>query len=363
MAPNASPDQTANRESTLRCIVVGLGGVTRAMLRVLADEPWYRTAAVVDIQESALLAAQEMLGLTSDALFNDLTDALSAVDTDAVLVNTPSEWHYAQAKSALEAGKHVLAAKPVTNSFQEAVDLVKLAQSQGCSLSVGQQMRYNRHYTTVRRFLETDELGRAEMVNFLSAKPRHQARNLADMKQPALYEMSCHHFDSLMSLFPDHTPEWIMCDGFRPSWSVYAGPCSINALIRFDHNLHVLYHAGFSAQADLYEVRIEGSMGSLRCRGIHMSNDAMEYDVAARGGAWASRELDGGRPAISPWITFLRQWQHYVKHGALVDGSEPPFSGRNNLKVFALLSAGVESTEQGRPVEVAGNPQFAAAFP
>ena len=42
--------------------------------------------------------------------------------------------------------------------------------------------------------------------------------------------------------------------GFQPSWSVYAGPCTINGLIRFDDNLHVLYHAGFSSQADLYEV-------------------------------------------------------------------------------------------------------------
>ena len=256
----------------------------------------------------------------------------------------------------------MLVAKPITNSFREAVELVELAQSQGKTLSVGQQMRYNRHYTTLRSFLETGELGRAEMVNFLSAKPRHQARNLADMKQPALYEMSCHHFDSLMSLFPAHTPQWIMCDGFQPTWSVYAGPCSINGLIRFDNNLHVLYHAGFSAQADLYEVRIEGELGALRCRGVHMSNDTMEYEVASRGGKWASRALDGDQAPVSPWIPFLRHWQHYVVHGTLADGSEPPFSGRNNLKVFALLSAGIESTELGQPIEVAGNPRFAAAY-
>ena len=173
------PARFGAQEKTLRCIVVGLGGVSRSMLRVLADERWYRTVALVDVEEQALLAAQETLGLGSDVLFADLTQALAAVDADVVLVNSPSEWHTAQTVTALEAGKDVLVAKPFTNDFQEAADLVELARSQGKSLCVAQQMRYNRHYTTVRNFLATRELGRAEMVNFLSAKPRHSALNLA----------------------------------------------------------------------------------------------------------------------------------------------------------------------------------------
>ena len=358
---NVKGEQGAE-EATVGCIVVGLGGVTRGMLRFLSAEPWYQTRAVVDVQDSALFEAKDRLGLHDDELFTDMDEALASVDSDVVLVNTPSEWHYEQAKNAMEAGKHVLVAKPVANSFEEAADLVAVAQSQGVTLSVGQQMRYNRHYTAVHAFLQAGELGRPEMVNFLSGKPRHKALNLANMAQPTLFEMSCHHFDSLMSLFPDHKPQWIMCDGFRPSWSVYTGPCSINGLIRFDRDLHILYHAGFSAQADLYEVRIEGATGALRCRGIHMSNDEMEYMVAPRGGQWATRSLDGGHPPVSPWIPFLRQWHHYVVHGILPDGSEPPFSGRNNLRVMAMLSAGIESIESGQPVAIAEHPRFAAAF-
>ena len=75
-----------------------------------------------------------------------------------------------------------------------------------------------------------------------------------------------------------------------------------------------------------------------------------------------SAALDGNGLPVSPWIPFLRHWHHAVVHGTLADGSEPPFSGRNNLRVFALLSAGIESVNRGQPVEVAGNPRFAAAF-
>jgi predicted dehydrogenase len=350
----------------VRAVVVGMGGISNTMLKFLGQQPWYRTAAVVDIRPQALDAAKEKLGLEGNTLFTDLERALATVEADVVLINTPSELHYAQVRAALNAGLHVLVAKPITNDFAQAVELVELAESVRRSLCVGQQMRYNRHYSSVRGYLATGALGSVEMVNFLNAKPRHKALNLAKMEQPALYEMSCHHFDSLMSLFPGQAPEWIMVDGFQPSWSVYTGPCSINGLIHFSNpdggKLHLLYHGGFSSQADLYELRLEGSKGALRCRGLHMSNDTMAYETAPRDGEWSPYDLDESRPAISPWLPFFEHWRHYLAHGTLADGSAAPFSGRANLAVFALLSAGIDSVTTGAPVTVAGNPRFAAAF-
>ena len=344
-------------EQPLRCLVVGMGSISKTILRALRVQPWYATAGVVDVRDEALAEAGRTLGLPSDALFHDLETALERADADVAIVNTPSELHFAQSRAALEAGLHVLVAKPVTNDFDQAVALVALAERVGRMLAVGQQMRYRRHYRAVAAFVAGGRLGSVEAVNLLNTKPRHEALNLATMDQPALYEMSCHHFDCLMALFPDRVPEQIACDGFQPSWSVYAGPCMVNALIRFGGGLHVLYQGGFSSQADNYELRLEGSRGALRCRGIHMSNDAMTYELAERGGAFAPSDLDRDVPGGDPWLPFFARWHDYLR-----GGPEPPFSGRNNLKVFALLSAGIDSVVTGRPVEVASNPRYAAAF-
>jgi len=354
----------------VRAMIVGLGGISGTMLKFLGQKSWYDTTAVVDIRQQALDKAKQSLELDDDALFTDLGRALVEADADAVIINTPSELHYAQAKAALEAGKHVLVAKPVTNDFQQAVELVELAESVQRTLCVGQQMRYNRHYSTVRDYVGTGALGSIELMNFLNAKPRHEAKNLAKMEQPALYEMSCHHFDSILSLFPGQVPEWIMVDGFRPSWSVYVGPCSINGLIRMSPDkskpgsgpLHILYHGGFSSQSDLYELRLEGSDGALRCRGLHMSNDTMEYELSPRDGEWSVRDLDEGVTPVSPWLPFFDHWHHYLAHGVLADGSAAPFSGRANLAVFAMLSAGIDSIQSSAPITIAGNPRYAAAF-
>ena len=341
----------------VRCLVVGMGGISRAMLRSLAQKPWFCCAGLVDLSKEALATGGELAGVPEKARFRDLGEALAALRPDAVLINTPSELHYPQTRQCLEAGCHVLVAKPVTNDYAQAVELAALAARCGATLSVGQQLRYNRHYAALTRFVQSGALGRVEAAWFMNSKPRPKVANLAHMLQPSLYENACHHFDAFLSVFAGCAPEWISCDGFVPSWSKYAGPCMVNALIRFGGGLHLSYHGGFSSQAPMYEFRLEGTLGALRCRGLHMSNDTMEYEFAPALGAFAPRPIDEDIVPCDPFLPFLDHW-----HAYLCGGPEPPFSGHRNLQVFALLSAAIEAVETGRPVDIASHPQYAGAY-
>jgi predicted dehydrogenase len=330
------------KKKTLRLLFAGYGHMGAYLARRLAGERWCEVAAVADPSAEARSTAARLHGVPVHV---DIERALAAGGADIAVINTPSEQHYAQSAAALRAGLHVLVAKPITNSLAEARKLVALAAAKRRKLAVGQQIRFNRHYLSVARFIRSGRLGKVEMVHFLNSKPRHQALNLAKMGQPAFYEMACHHFDSLLALFPQAAPRSIVADAFRPSWSVYAGPCMVNALITLQGGVHVLYHGGFSSQADCYELRLEGTKGALRCRGIHMSVDPMSYEFAPRGGRFAPIDLDEGRPPVNPWDELIARWRAW-----LAGGAEPPFSGRNNLKVFALLAAGIDSARTGRAV-------------
>lgn len=341
----------------VRCILVGMGGVTREMLKTLAGFDWFAPVAVVDPRPEARDDARRDLGLPEDAAFPDLATAIAAIPADAAIVNTPSEYHFDLARLAIEAGLHPLVAKPVTNDFAQAVSLADLAEARGVTLAVGQQMRYRNHYEAVADFVRDGRLGTPQAITFINTKPRPKALNLATMTQPALYEMSCHHFDCLMAIVPDARPEWISCDGFRPSWSPYAGPCMVNATIRFSGNLHILYQGGFSSLADSYELRIEGTGGVLRCRGVHMSRDGMTYEFAEPLGGWTPLDLEASRPPSDPWRTLLALWRRQ-----LAGEIDPPFSGRNNLRPFALLSAGVQSVETGLPAILGPDTPYAAAW-
>ena len=341
----------------IRVLIVGMGHVSRTMLKVLGLKPWFRCAGVVDVSEAGRQRGRELADLPPAALFDDLGRALAALEPDAVLVNTPSELHFDQARQCVSAGCHVLVAKPVTNDFAEAVRLVEMAEEAGVTLGVGQQMRYNRHFRAVARHVASGALGSVEAAWFLNSKPRPEVANLATMTQPSLFENACHHFDCFLAIFEGRDPAWICCDGFIPSWSKYVGPCMVNALIRFEGGLHVSYHGGFSSRAPMYEFRLEGSAGALRCQGVHMAHPTMDYEVAPALGEFSAQRIDDDLPVEEPWLPFLDAWHDHL-HGR----DEPPFSGRRNLKVFAMLSAAIESVNTGRPVEIKGNPRYAAAF-
>lgn len=341
----------------IRMIALGVGGVSRGMLQTLRDKPWHELIAAVDVNGDALARTASENNLPLSALYSDLAAALDEVAADVVMINTPSELHAQGAEAVLRAGLTPLVAKPMSNDFNDAVALTRLAAEKGIKLGVAQQMRYRRHYLSVAEFVASGALGEVEQIYFFSAKPRHQPRNLEHFEQPVLWDMSCHHLDSLFSILPDLVPEALICDGFRPSWTVYDSDCMINGLLRFQGGARMLYHAGYSTQASCYELRLEGTKGVLRCRGIHMSNDTMAYEFAERGEAFQPIDLDRGRPPTQPWSLFFDQWRDW-----LTGGDEGHFSGRNNLKALATIDAAIQSLASGAFVEVAGNPRYQAAF-
>ena len=341
----------------LRGLVVGVGSLGRVMLERLADRSGFQCVGIVDVTETGREQGRVMTGLAETALFDNLDRALAAVRPDVVLINTPSELHHDQARICIDAGCHLLVAKPITNDFADAVDLVKRAEERGVTLCVGQQIRYMRHFTALAEYVASGALGSAEAAWFMNSKPRPEVRNLGKMLQPSLYENTCHHFDAFLSVFQEQDPLWICCDGFVPSWSKYAGPCMVNAMMRFDGGLHLSYHGGFSSQAPMMEFRIEGSQGALRCRGLHMSNETIAYESAPALGDFSPCQIDGHVPPRNPWGPLLDAWIAYIR-----GGPEPPFSGRRNLKVFAMLSAAIASVETGNPVAIAENPKYSAAF-
>ena len=59
----------------------------------------------------------------------DLRELFNDARLDAVVIATPVATHYAFARAALEAGKHVLVEKPFTASVREAEELIAIAEA------------------------------------------------------------------------------------------------------------------------------------------------------------------------------------------------------------------------------------------
>jgi predicted dehydrogenase len=93
-------------------------------------------------------------------------------DIELIIVNTPDNLHYEQAKQALKAGKHVVVEKPFTQKYEEAVELTEIAKSKKLVLTVFQNRRWDGDFLTVRKIIADKMLGR--LVTFESHFDRYR---------------------------------------------------------------------------------------------------------------------------------------------------------------------------------------------
>ena len=80
-------------------------------------------------------------------------------DIDVVAVYSPDALHAEHAIAALQAGKHVVCTKPMVASLEQARAVVAAVRASGKKFLVGQTMRFDRQFATLRQFHEEGRLG------------------------------------------------------------------------------------------------------------------------------------------------------------------------------------------------------------
>lgn len=90
---------------------------------------------------------------------------------DAVVISTTPNMHYAQAKAALERGKHVLLEKPMTFTADEARELCDLADRNQLQLVISCPWHYTAHGLAARELIRGGQLGELRMISILMTNP------------------------------------------------------------------------------------------------------------------------------------------------------------------------------------------------
>jgi predicted dehydrogenase len=98
--------------------------------------------------------------------YTDWRRMLDECPLDAVVIATPNNLHFEQAKAALERGLHVLIEKPMTARAEEARELQKLAEAHDLRLAVAFNPPYWAHCHAMRRALHGGHLGEVESASF-----------------------------------------------------------------------------------------------------------------------------------------------------------------------------------------------------
>jgi predicted dehydrogenase len=87
-----------------------------------------------------------------------------AADVAGVVIATPAETHYELAKEALEAGKDVFVEKPLALTYEQGIQLVRLAEKLGRILMVGHVLEYHPAIVRLLELVRQGELGKIQYI-------------------------------------------------------------------------------------------------------------------------------------------------------------------------------------------------------
>ncbi len=143
----------------LKTGVLGAGHLGKIHLRLLNESQHYELIGFYDPDEINAKKVADEFGYKHFDNINALIDAVDMVD-----IVTPTLSHYDCAKKAIEKGKHIFIEKPVTNTLEEAEELIKLKNEKGVKAQVGHVERFNPAFLAVKNtiadpmFIETHRL-------------------------------------------------------------------------------------------------------------------------------------------------------------------------------------------------------------
>ncbi len=146
----------------IRRLRLGLIGCGQNMLkshlpRIQADGAVELAAVADPVSEPA---ERLMADWGSDVpYYADWRRLLAECDLDGVIISTPHDVHYAQARAALAGGVHVLVEKPLTISVRHSKALLELADRNGTMLAVAYQRHHMAPYRYARELIAGGKIG------------------------------------------------------------------------------------------------------------------------------------------------------------------------------------------------------------
>ena len=194
----------------LRVGIVGFGGAGMAQFGHFSNMPGCQVVAIFDPHEGGLRRAKAMApAVFATASFPEFM----ASGLDAVAVCSPDSTHADYIVAALEAGKHIVCEKPLTDSLEGCRRILEAeAKASHVVAAVQHQMRFLPVHREIKRTIDSGELGRIGYIegyyvhNLTTRAAAHHPWRFTDNATPLVYS-GCHFVDLLRWLLADEVEE------------------------------------------------------------------------------------------------------------------------------------------------------------
>ena len=247
----------------VKWLVVGAGDITRKRAAAaLSSASGSGIVAVCSGHEENARSLAGEFGVKE--VFPDFETALEGTGADAVYLATPVSLHAEHAVAALEAGKHVLAEKPLALTGDEAQRVVDAAQASGKTAGCAYYRRCFPRYRHATEMIESGEFGKVVLVRmtlfswFDPAPDDPKFWRVVRKKSGggALADMGSHKFDLLIGMFGMPRSVYAKCDNLVHDWDV-EDSCSV--LMTLENGAHVVAAIGWNSKTWRDEFEIVGT--------------------------------------------------------------------------------------------------------
>src|ERR1022692_2431445 len=145
--------------------IIGLGLISRAHIRGYQEAAeGAKIVAVCDIDESVAGKAARNLGAR---MYTRHSELHLDPEVQVVDVTLPHNFHYAVAKDAIAARKHVIIEKPMTVKAQESLELIQLAKVTGVKFTVAENTPFAAAYCEVEKLIKQQVIGTPRLIRTL----------------------------------------------------------------------------------------------------------------------------------------------------------------------------------------------------
>lgn len=151
---------------TLRVAVIGLGPIGNRHATMYSQDPLAELVAVCDRIPERADATAKRLGVTA---FYDVDTMLKAIAPDVCSVTTSGfengSDHYTPTMQALEFGCNVLGEKPISNTVEEAQEMVAKGKEKGVYYGVNLNHRFTPASRIAKQWIQDGRLGHLLFIN------------------------------------------------------------------------------------------------------------------------------------------------------------------------------------------------------
>lgn len=331
--------------------VIGCGYWGPNLLRNFAENDGAQLRWICDTDEARLTAMGRRYPAARTT--TDYQKLIADPELDAITIVTPVATHFAIAKAALAAGKHVLVEKPLAATVREAEELIELAEKHRRTLMVDHTFVYTGAVRKMKEILAGGELG--DLLYFDSIRIN---LGLFQRDINVLWDLAPHDL-SVMDYLIERQPIGLSALG---SCHIEPGIENIAYMVmKFDDDFIAHFHFNWLAPVKIRRTLIAGSRKMILYDDIEPTEKVRVYDKGVTANRSSDREADY-QTLISyrtgdVWAPKLDATEalHYVVAEFLdsIRGARRPLTdGVAGLRVVRILEAAQQSINQSGAFQI-----------